>query len=53
MSYMKRFIEDHLDDTKELLKMGMTMEDIQEFRELYYLEQVGYSNTNSSMEEES
>lgn len=39
MSYMKRFIEDHLDDTEELLKMGMTMEDIQEFRELYYPEE--------------
>lgn len=39
MSYMKRFIEDHLDDAEELLKMGMTMEDIQEFRELYYPEE--------------
>lgn len=39
MSYMKRFIEDHLDDAEELLKMGMTKEDIQEFRELYYPEE--------------
>lgn len=39
MSYMKRFIENHLDDTEELLKMGMTMEDVQEFRELYHPEE--------------
>lgn len=39
MSYMKRFIENHLDDTEELLRMGMTTEDIQEFRELYYPEE--------------
>ena len=39
MSYMKRFIEDHLDDAEELLKMGMMKEDIQEFRELYYPEE--------------
>ena len=40
MSYMKRFIEDHLDDTEELLKMGMAMEEVQEFRELYYPEEM-------------
>lgn len=39
MSYMKRFIEDHLDDEKALLEMGMTMEEIQEFRKLYYPEE--------------
>lgn len=40
MSYMKRFIEDHLDDTEELLKMGMTIEEVQELRELYYPKEV-------------
>lgn len=40
MSYMKRFIEDHMDDAEELLKMGMTMEEVQEFRKLYYPKEV-------------